>query len=487
MIERGFLMSKAIADQRTLKQGELPALDGLLKLLGLCEYFDGDMQVIGNDPLLQSPHRLAEATAFALLTEAASACAIQRFNQQDKAANNLSINLQDAIHFLHSSHFLWQSGYPMSVGAEYIPTNGIFECRDKKYIMIESGPPYIKLERGYLNFFDCGNNRDSLARAISKFDGEDLQEQLSQIGLPACLAYSREEWLSHAQGAHLAEKPVIEIEKIGEGRPISITSSGKAALEDVKVLDFTHVLAGPRSMRTLANYGAQVLHISSPYHQDTLPQNLLVNQGKHSAYLDLNNEAEKAQMLKLAGEADVFATSYRPTVNSKFNLTPELLAKDHRGIICLSINAYGHSGPWQNRPGFDQNAQVASGFAVKEGERQGKPKFSPVFYLNDFLTAYLASSGVMSALLQRASQGGSYHVKVSLARSAMWVQDLGCFAEQEYIDKPEKDIYPCLLQENPSPFGTIKELACAVAFERSPLTEIIPVRPFGADPACFWR
>ena len=70
-----------------------------------------------------------------------------------------------------------------------------------------------------------------------------------------------------------------------------------------------------------------------------------------------------------------------------------------------------------DRPGFDQNGQVASGFAAKEGE-PGRPKFSPVFYLADLMTGYLAAAGMMAALLRRAEEGGSYHVKLSLARSA---------------------------------------------------------------------
>jgi hypothetical protein len=481
------MKNQAINSRRSLAQGELKELQALSQLLGIDKYFDGEVTLIGSDPILRSPHHLSEATAYALTAEAMAAASIAR--QQGGKSNSLTVSVIDAIHFLHSSHFLWQSGYAMTVGAEYIPTNGIFQCRDDKYIMIESGPPYIKLERGYLNFFDCGNNRDSIARSIAVFDGEELQEALSKAGLPACLAYTKEEWRSHPQGQELLKVPVVEIEKIADGIPIPFAkNSGNGPLRDIKVLDFTHVLAGPRSARTLANYGAQVLHISSPYHGDTLPQNLLVNPGKHLAYLDLNQAENMAQMRTLAAGADVFTTSYRPAVNRKFELMPENLVKDHRGLIYLTINAYGHSGPWQERPGFDQNAQVATGFARSEGAlKMGVPQFSPVFYLNDFLTAYLAASGVMSALLRRATEGGSYHVKVSLARSAMWVQDFGSIAQRDYENEREKDDYPSKLVDVPSPYGTITELAPAVQFEHSPQVDILPVRPFGADKPIWWR
>jgi crotonobetainyl-CoA:carnitine CoA-transferase CaiB-like acyl-CoA transferase len=90
----------------------------------------------------------------------------------------------------------------------------------------------------------------------------------------------------------------------------------------------------------------------------------------------------------------------------------------------LDINAFGHSGPWAERPGFDQNAQVATGFAAKEGEPD-KPRFSSVFYLGDLMAGYFAAAGVMAALLRRSIEGRSYHVKISLSRSIMWVQELG--------------------------------------------------------------
>jgi crotonobetainyl-CoA:carnitine CoA-transferase CaiB-like acyl-CoA transferase len=133
------------------------------------------------------------------------------------------------------------------------------------------------------------------------------------------------------------------------------------------VLDFTHVLAGPRSARSLAEYGADVLHITSPSYPDA--QHLGVDLGKRCAYLDLRQKQDLETMRVLARTADVFTTTYRGSVNERFGLLPDALAaQSERGIICMTANAYGHSGPWVGRPGFDQNGQVASGFAAKEGE-----------------------------------------------------------------------------------------------------------------------
>lgn len=473
---------------RSFKAGQLAPLSELATLLGLDNFFNGDVLMHGADPLLRSPHHLSEATAYALLLEGMAASSIWRQANKASESSSMKVDLRDAIHALHSTHFLWHSGYSMSVGAEFVPTNGIFLCRDGKYLMTESGPPYVKLERAYLNFFNCGNNRDSIAKEILKYDALDLQEHLSKIGLPASLAHSPEEWRAHPQGKALTQCPVIEIEKIAEGKPVEFPSGTKYPLDSVRVIDFTHVLAGPRSMRSLAQYGAEVLHISSPYHRDSVAQNLLVNIGKRSAYLLLTQDEDLKKIHELIKEADVFSFSYRPTVAEKFALTPAELAQNHRGIVCLSVNAYGHSGTWQTRPGFDHNVQVSTGIAHSEGAAAslngGKvvPKLSPVFYLNDFLTGYLAAAGVMAALLRRASEGGSYHVKVSLARSAMWVQDLGYISESQYGSAPEKDEYPVKLHTIHTACGKVTELEPAVSFSTLPRKNLETLQPFGADP-----
>lgn len=275
--------------------------------------------------------------------------------------------------------------------------------------------------------------------------------------------------------------PVIEIEKIGDGPIVPFASGrGEQLLKDIRVLDFTHVLAGPRSARTLGEYGADVLHISSPAYPDTLAQHLGVDVGKRCAYLDLNNDEGLAAMKQLAHAADVFVMTYRHDVNSRFQLLPHELVKGRKkGMVCMTVNAYGHDGPWFGRPGFDQNGQVASGFAVSEG-RGGKPRFSPVFYLADLITGYFAAAGMMAALLRRAVDGGSYHVKLSLARSAMWVQELGLLDVEAQTLLPEKDIYPADMFSFDSVYGQISQLKRPLQFSNMEVRDNVQLMPYGA-------
>lgn len=473
-------------NQHLLSEGKLQPLRDLISQIGLQNFVSGEVSLDGCDPVLRSPHRLGEAVSYALTLEAVAASALLKFRTGQE--NDIHLNILDAIHHLHSPHFIWQSGYKISLGAESVPTNGIFKCKDNKYILIISGPPYPKLERGYLNFFDCGNNKNSIQRKILEWDSEQLENELSKLGLPCCIANTREEWLRHPQGKMLALDPVIELEKIASGDKVpfnndAINGNTIGPLSNIKVLDFTHVLAGPRSTQILAEFGAEVLHISSPYYPDVLAQNLLTNHGKRSAYLDLNKKEDLYKMNNLLVDTDIFANSYRLSVLEKFNLLPHSILNDRKkGIIYLSINTYGHKGPWQYRSGFDHNGQVVSGFAMKEG-RSGIPQFSPVFYLTDLLSAYFAAAGMMAALLRRATEGGSYHVKVSLARTAMWVQELGFLENDIFQSAPLNDNYAVKLITENTAYGAFTHLTPPVHFTNMPTIKLIPVVPFGAHDA----
>ena len=211
--------------------------------------------------------------------------------------------------------------------------------------MIEGGPPYLKLLKGYLNFFDCGYNKKSIAREVAKWDSARLEEALVMAGLPVSRSFTRQEWLSHPQGIALSEAPVIEIEKIAEGAPVPFDAGAISPLQGIRVLDFTHVLAGPRSARTLAEYGADVLRITSPAYPDTFAQHLGVDEGKKSAYLDLRGAADRETMQRLARQADVFTNSYRPGVSTHFGLSAAELAE----LASTRHRLHGYQRIWSFR------------------------------------------------------------------------------------------------------------------------------------------
>jgi crotonobetainyl-CoA:carnitine CoA-transferase CaiB-like acyl-CoA transferase len=116
---------------------------------------------------------------------------------------------------------------------------------------------------------------------------------------------------------------------------------------------------------------------------------------------------------------------------------------------------------------------------MKEGGT--KPQFSPVFYLADLMTGYFAAAGMMAALLRRSIEGGSYHVKVSLARSAMWVQELGFLEIVQQQDIPEKDVSPVNARTVPSIYGPLSFLAPPLTFTNLDVPHFDTIEPYGAS------
>lgn len=473
---------------------QLGALRDLMDSIGLSTHYDGMVELIGKDPVLASPHKVGEAVSIALLLAAVATSVI--WKHRTNIDNNLKIDIRDAIHYLHPVHFVWQSGYNMDLGADKVEINFNYKTKTERSVWIQCGPPYPKLQDGYLNFFNCGNNRAAIGKVIEQWDAFELEKRLAELGLPCCVVRTKDEWRNHPQGKLLLNSPVIEIEKISSGVPSGLKKDESLdyPLEGVNVLDMTHVLAGPRAAMSLAEFGANVLYVASPNHLDPKTINLGVNHGKKSTYLDLEDADDLNTLQKLLIQTDVFTYSYRPTVAQRLGLEPkDICGLNPKGMIYLSINAFGHEGPWKLRPGFDQNAQMVTGFSATEGGSLDTPKPSPVYYINDLLSAYFASAGIMTALHRRATEGGSYHVKVSLARSCMWVQDLGLIMPEDYLQMPKIDNYPKRFNTDPdeytylpkfitetSPYGDLVRLAPAVDFSNMRKIKKLIVVPYGS-------
>ncbi|MCL9782044.1 CoA transferase [Vibrio sp. S4M6] len=468
---------------RSYQNGDLPELSQLIDILGMSNQFNGDFVLEGQDPIIYSPHKLGYASAVGQGANALLTSMIWQYRSGE--INTATMKIHDALNSLHENHYVLQNGYPMTVGAESVPVNSYFKCKDGRSIHIIAGPPYVKLQNGYLNFFDCGNDRNRIGEEIAKWNSFELEEALSEIGLPACVARTKEEWLEHPVGKSLSQTPVIDIEKVADSAPVPYSTNAKQVLEGIKVLDFTHVLAGPMCGQNLGRLGADVLHISSPNpnQKDTLPQNLITNFCKRNAYLDLNLADDKEKLQQLVSEADVIINSYRPNVPKHFGIDiDEVIKHNANGVVYLDISCYGKNNIWSDRAGFETIGQACSGFSVSEAhDSVSEPLFSPVFYLNDPMTSYFALSGVLAAIQKRAIDGGSYHVNVSLARSGMWVEDLGLLEEEAYNSQPKSDVAAPHLMTTKTVYGDITRLAHSYEFDNLEFAKEAPVHPFGAD------
>lgn len=206
---------------------------------------------------------------------------------------------------------------------------------------------------------------------------------------------------------------------------------GRQLYENLKVLDVTNNYAGPMAGSMLADYGAEVWHVEKPVLGDDnrffppMVDGISINyctsnRGKKSVVLDLKDPRGVEAFKKLAAKADVLLESYRPGVMKKLGLGYEELKEINPRLIYCSISAYGQTGPYASRPGYDVIAQAVSGIMEMTGEPDGMPnKIGPA--VGDWMGALNAFGCIGTALYYRSRTGQGQHIDISLARTLMWM------------------------------------------------------------------
>jgi crotonobetainyl-CoA:carnitine CoA-transferase CaiB-like acyl-CoA transferase len=232
--------------------------------------------------------------------------------------------------------------------------------------------------------------------------------------------------------------------------------------------------------RTLAAHGADVLLITAPH----LPamQDLVIDngRGKLSAHLDLRQASARETLAGLLKQADIFVQGYRPGAIAQYGFSPEGAARIRPGIVCVSICAYSHAGPWANRRGFDSLVQNANGLNAAEGEAAGQdsPKPLPAQAL-DHGTGFLMAMAAMTALKRRATEGGSWHARCSLAQTAQWFRGLGRIdGGLRCLDPKAADIKD-RLYDSQSGFGRLTAVRHSAVMSETPTRWDRPSVPLG--------
>jgi crotonobetainyl-CoA:carnitine CoA-transferase CaiB-like acyl-CoA transferase len=454
------------------------ALDTCLHGLGLSrDDAGGRVAIIGQDPAIDSPHRLGGAMAVAAAAQGTALAALCRV--QGAEGQDVTVDVRRAAHAVHPSRYLKQNGYPIGFDFTFPePGNGYFRTADGRWVYLVSTRP--NLRNGLLELLNCANEKEAITRAVRTWEGAALEDACAQRGLPVSLVRSPAEWRAHPHAQALLRQPVIDITRIGDSAP-SLLQRGERPLSGLRVLDLSHILAGPGLARTLAEHDADVLRISAPRQTDPLNFMLDTGFGKRAAFLDFDQPADVERGLALAGEADVVVQSYSPGSLARRGLTLEAMAERNPGLIYVSLSCFGEcGGPWSERVGFDHNSQSTTGISWVEGGADS-PRLPPTTLVADYITAYLGTAGVLTALQRRTREGGSYHVKVSLARTCMWIQDMG-YIENE---APVSPLTPKTLEID-GPFGNLEYLAPFTEFSKTPARWTSPPLPLGASSAQ-WR
>lgn len=288
-----------------------------------------------------------------------------------------------------------------SIAGDYATSDG--------FIRLHTNAPHHKAAA--LQVLGCSDDRSAVASAVLGWTARELETAIVEANGCAAQQRSWSEWAAHEQGAAVMAEPLV-----------SWSEGAQGAHGGVRVLDLTRIIAGPVATRFLAGFGADVLRIDPPDWQEPLLE-ADMTLGKRTARLDLKTDAGIDTLRTLASEADVVVHGYRADALEKLGLD---FGELRPGIVDIAIDAYGWTGPWRNRRGFDSLVQMSSGIA-EEGMRwfgRDTPTPLPVQAL-DHSTGYLAAAAAFIGLARRNETGRGSRARLSLARTAIELTGVG--------------------------------------------------------------
>lgn len=296
---------------------------------------------------------------------------------------------------------------------------GIYACGDR-YVRLHTNAPHHKAAA--LRVLEADENRESVAAAVSTWDPFALETAVVEAGGVASTLRSRDEWVGHAQGAALASEPLVHVERRAASNRaasnVDTAGSPNRPLAGVRVLDLTRVLAGPVATRLLAGLGADVLRIDPPVWNEAGVA-AEVNLGKRCARLDLRDDGDRAVFEDRLAEADIVVHGYRRDALSGLGYDEAARQRINPNLVDVSLNAWGHTGPWRDRRGFDSIVQIAAGVAHRGMEAYGSdgPTPLPVQAL-DHATGYTLAACALQGWAERLASGAASTWKTSLAAHA---------------------------------------------------------------------
>lgn len=444
------------------------ALRTILPIAGWPEARAGEVEITGqSDPILPTPFRLGETSTATLA--AVGLAVSELWKLRTGRGQRISVDTRRATASLRSGRYLKIDGEAVSTAFD--PIMGNYPAKNGRWSYLHCNFPNHRAAA--LKVLGVPEEYEAVRQAVTKWDALELEEAIIAAKGAGGMVRTMEEWARHPQAAAVASLPLMEIMKIGDSPPEALPP-GDRPLSGIRVLDLTRVIAGPTCARTLAEHGADVLKISAAHLPSLGRQEYDTGHGKLSAYLDLRDEKQKEILRGLVREADVFSQGYRPGTLAGRGFSPEALAQMRPGIVAVSLSAFGHAGPWASRRGFDTVIQTVSGITSRQGElfpgAEPGPQFYPVSAI-DFLTGYLMAFGAMVALARRAREGGSWHVRISLAQVGRWLVGRGEVPEPELRDvpmefTPEEIERWSMVSETPS--GRLHHLAPVLRLSETP-------------------
>jgi crotonobetainyl-CoA:carnitine CoA-transferase CaiB-like acyl-CoA transferase len=434
------------------------------------------VELTGDEAQLPSSFRVAAAAQISVA--ASGLAAAQIWKLRSGQGQVVAVDMRHAVVECRSERYLRVDGKPPPPAWDAIA--GIYNTRDRRFVRLHTN--FRHHRDAVCKVLNCKPERDEVQAALMQWDGEAFETAAYAGGCVVALMRSHEEWSATPHAKALAELPLISIERIGDAAP-KPWPAGDRPLAGIRVLDLSRVIAGPVAGRTLAAHGADVLLISGPDLPAIPWLTIDTGRGKLTSFVELRSEQGRGALRDLLAEADIFSQGYRPHAIARLGFSPDEAASINPGIVYVTLSAYGHAGPWAERRGFDSLVQTATGFNHAEGQAAGVdgPKELPAQML-DHATGYFMAFGAMMAKARQAREGGSWHVRVSLAQTGRWLWNLGRVANGFMTEDLKGETVMPFIEEVPSGFGPLRSVRHSAVLSKTPAFWARPAMPLGSHP-----
>jgi hypothetical protein len=334
------------------------------------------------------------------------------------------------------------------------PIAGDYKAADG-WIRLHTNAPHHR--QAALAVLQTPADKEAVTAAVSRWRIDDLEAAVVDQG--GCAAAMRDltAWAGHPHGKAVTGEPLVWIDP-GEAAPdADVPLSPARPLSGMRVLDLTRVRAGPVATRFLAGFGADVLRIDPPGWDEpgVIPE---VTLGKRCARLDLRQPGDRGVFEDLLASADVLVHGYRPDALHRLGLDAAARRRLRPGLVDISLDAYGWTGPWRERRGFDSLVQMSSGIAAEGMRRFGtdRPKPLPVQAL-DHATGYIMAAAAVRGLTRRMTERVGSVTRTSLARTAALLAAAPRPGQTAaFADKTDADFNPAIEQTGWGPARRIK-------------------------------
>ncbi|SDS60449.1 CoA transferase [Bradyrhizobium canariense] len=435
-----------------------------------------DVTLTGQEPQLPSTFRVGAGAQASIA--ATGLAAAQIWKSRSGQSQNVAVDMSHALVECRSERYLRVDGQPP--GPTWDAIAGIYRTRDRRFVRLHTN--FRHHRDAVCKVLNCKPERDEVQAALMQWDAEAFETAAYAGGCVVAMMRSHDEWSALPHAKALAELPSFSIEKIGEAAP-KPWPAGDRPLAGIRVLDLSRVIAGPVAGRTLAAHGADVMLISGPDLPAIPWLTIDTGRGKLTSFVELKSEQGRGVLRDLLAQADIFSQGYRPRSIAALGFSPEDAARISPGIVYVSLSAYGHAGPWAERRGFDSLVQTATGFNHAEGQAAGLdgPKELPAQLL-DHASGYLMAFGAMMARARQSREGGSWHVRVSLAQTGRWLWNLGRVVDGLKTPDLKDDTVQRFIEEIPSGFGPLRSVRHSAVLSKTPAFWARPAMPLGSHP-----